>query len=135
VSLGQDIDATLPFLRGQAESRMKETVTFSRVTGEVTTDPDTLEVVEVRETVATTVARIKYRTLNVQDRDQGTQLIALQSPEVHVPFGAAPTVRTDDRVQVTASDDPTLVGRLFRVTGRPQAGQTTAHRFPVEEIS
>jgi hypothetical protein len=28
-----------------------------------------------------------------------------------------------------------LVGRVFRVSDRPQAGQVTAHRYPVEEVS
>lgn len=133
MSLGEDIDAILPFLRGQAESRMRETVTFYRVTGE-TTDAD-LAVVETRETIASCIARVKYRTLNVHDREQATQLIGSQTPEVHVPFGSAAGVLTDDMVRVDESADPTLVGRVYRVTGRPQAGQTTTHRFPVEEIS
>lgn len=133
MSLGQDIDAALPFLREQAVSRMRETVTFYRVTGE-TTNAD-LEVVEVRETIVTTIARVKYRTLNVHDREQATQLIGSQTPEVHVPFGSAAGVLTDDTARIDASPDPTLVGRVYRVTGRPQAGQTTTHRFPVEEIS
>lgn len=114
---------------------MTETVTFYRVTGEET-DPETLEVVEVRESIATTVARVTYRTLNVSDRESGTQLLASQSPELHVPVGAAAGVRGDDRAVVDAStSDDSLVGLTFRVAGSPQAGQTTAHRFPVEEIS
>lgn len=117
-----------------AEARMSEVVTFYRVTGEMT-DPETLETVETTEDVHTAVARLKYRTLNVSDRDSGTQLVAAQSPEVHVPARDTTGIRTDDMMRVDSSIDPLLAGRVFRVAGRPEAGQTTAHRFPLEEIS
>ena len=80
--------------------------------------------------------RLKFPTLTVSDRETGTQLVAVQSVEVHVAVGAVPGVVTDDFVRVTAStSDSSLVGRVFRVAGEPQGGQTTAHRYPVERPS
>ena len=48
----------------------------------------------------------------------------------------APDVTVDTLWRVTASTvDPSLVGRVFRTKGLPQAGQVTAHRFPVESVT
>jgi len=94
---------------------------------------------EVIETVihADIPGRIKFPSLNVSDREQAGQLVAIQSPEVHVAVGSTPDVEPGHFCRVTASTvDPSLVGpRKFRVSGMPQSGQVTSHRYPVEEVS
>ena len=122
--------------RAQAESRFTETVTFYRVTG-THQDETTLEDVETRLTLhADIAARMKLSTLTVSERSIPGQQVAVQAPQVHVAVGATPDVRKDDYCECTASTvDPSLVGRRVRVTGWPQSGQVTAHRWPVSEES
>jgi len=119
--------------RTQANARMTETV---KVASEVpTVDPDTLATT-VTETVhiASTIARVKYPVTRVLERDAGTQLVAAQEIEVHFPSGS--DVRTDWFVTVlTSTADASLVDRRYRVRGNGLAGQTTALRVPVEEIT
>ncbi|MFT4281177.1 DUF6093 family protein [Microbacterium sp.] len=79
-------------------------------------------------------AQIKYPTLAVSDTNGKTIPLAEQSPLVKLPSGTV--VHVNDEVKVTASTvDPSLVGRMYRVEGRSQAGQTSAARYPLEEQS
>jgi hypothetical protein len=121
--------------RVMASSRLSETLKFYSVDG-TTVDPETLEDVEDITVLHTVAGRVKYPTLTVSERSAVGQVFATQSVNVHVAVGSAPDVRANHFFTVTASTaDPGLVGRKFRVTGNPQAGQVTAHRFPVEEVS
>lgn len=119
-----------------ANSRMTETVRVGTLTE--TTDPDTLDPVQVFEPVygegATAPnARMKFVTQTIAERDAASQLVAVQTSEVHLPSGTL-GITTDMRVIVDASTaDAGLVGRVFRIKGFPHAGQTTAARFAVEE--
>lgn len=134
VNLGADIAAALPELRAQAESRMSETFevfTSERVLGGdgkyVTTETPVYE--DVR-------GRLKVPTLTVSEREQGAQVPAIQDVHVHVPVGATPLVEVNHMWRCTASDsDVSLVGRVWRTKGSHQAGQVTAHRYPVEQVS
>lgn len=122
--------------RYRVESRFTETFTFfSEAFGEIpvgATDP------EIVETVIHTAVpgRIKFPSLTVSDRESAGQLVAVQSPEVHVAVGSTPDVKPDHFARCTASTvDASLVGRKVRITGWPQSGQTTSHRWPVEVVS
>lgn len=130
------LTGTLAMGRAQAESRFTETVTFfSESLGAI---PDGGIDPAVVETVihADILGRIKFPSLNVSDREAAGQLVAVQSPEVHVAVGAAPNVREGHFARVTASTvDASLVGRKFRITGWPQSGTVTSHRYPVTEAS
>jgi hypothetical protein len=118
-----------------SEALFTETLSFYSVDG-MTVDPETLNNVEAVSVLHVVAGRVKYPSLTVSDRAAVGQVFATQAVHVHVALGAAPNVRTDHFVEVTAStSDPALVGRKFRVTGNPQAGQVTAHRYPVEELS
>lgn len=80
--------------------------------------------------------QVKFPTLTVSEREQGAQVPAVQDIVVKVAVGAATNVKVNHLWKVTASTvDPSLVGRVFRTKGLPQAGQVTAHRFPVESVS
>ena len=120
--------------RAQAEARFTETFktyTVTRVLGESGEYTDTEVTVN-----ASVAGRVKFPTLTVSEREQGAQSPAVQDVHIHVAVGAAPDVTVDTLWRVTASTvDPSLVGRVFRTKGLPQAGQVTAHRFPVESVA
>lgn len=79
-------------------------------------------------------ARVKFSSQVASDTEVAGQFPVVQSVELHLPSGTVVPPKAD--VLVTASrSDPALVGRRFTVTGMPQAGQTTASRYPVKEVS
>jgi hypothetical protein len=117
--------------RRQAEARMTETVRIGRL--EEGTDPVTLDPIQTLDVVYDGKGRIKFPSMNEVEVDAGGQLVVKQDLELHLPSGTV-GVTPDMRAVVDASTaDPALVGRVFRVKGRPAAGQTTAARFPLEE--
>jgi hypothetical protein len=121
--------------RTMSAAHFSESLRFYSVDG-TTVDPDTLNDVETTTTLHLVSGRIKYPTLTVSERSAVGQTFSTQSVHAHVAVGATPNVHADHFVTVTASTaDPALVGRTFRVRGNPQAGQVTAHRYPVEEVS
>lgn len=131
MSLGSDIDAALPQLRAEAESRMREKVqvgSFRDGVDEATGGP-TRDLVTERYTGK---ARIRWGSREVTNANGPSMPITVQEPYMSVPFGT-PLLR-DSEVLVTGSEDPVLVGRRFRVQGYPVAGAVTAHRYPLEEL-
>ncbi len=120
--------------RTQAEARMTETIRFYSVTGTVV-NPTTLVSVETTVEHYNGPARVHYPVGAVQQTDPGNQFVALQDLSVSIPT-SAPAVPVDAIGVVSASIiDASLVARKCRVKGAPAAGQVTAHRYPVEEIS
>jgi len=117
--------------RRMAASRMSETVQVFTVSLQETGG---IRPVEVRTVHYDGPARVKFSSSVVSDAVAAGQLVATQSVELHLPSGSV--VPVDASVEVTASSvDGSLVGRRFTVSGRPQAGQTTAARYPVKEGS
>jgi hypothetical protein len=125
---------TLAMGRARANARMTETVLIETV---VPGDPDpvTLDPTEVRTPTYSGPARVVYPpTVLVRDEVLASQLLAKQEVRVDLPAGTV--VATDQQVTVTASAaDVGMVGRVFRIKGAGTAGQTTALRVPVEELS
>ena len=125
---------TLGLGRAQAEARFTETFkvfTESRVLNESTG----VYVTSETAVVASVAGRVKFPTLTVAERDQGAQSPAVQDVTVHVAVGSV-SAPVGSFWRVLSSDaDPSLVGRVFRTKGAPQAGQVTAHRFPVESVA
>ena len=121
--------------RRQAEARFTET--FKVYTVESVLDTATGLYADTEVTVyASVLGRVKFPTLTVMEREQGSQVPAVQDVHIHVGVGATPNVVVNVLWRVTASTvDPSLVGRVFRTKGSPQAGQVTAWRFPVESAS
>ena len=128
------LHGTLAMARAQAASRFTETFTFFYVTsGEI---PDgEIDPVDVETVVHADIpGLVKFHTVQVSDREAAGQLIGVQQLTVKVAVGSTPNVREDHLCRVTASTvDTSLIGRVFRVSGWPQGGQTTSHRYPVEE--
>lgn len=124
---------TLGMGRAHALARMTETVRIGTLTTEDEPDRETLDPIVTFDWVYTGPARMKFITQTLSERDAAGQPIAIQSLELHVPSQTVGIV-TDMYAVIDASTaDTSLVGRVFRIKGLPQAGQTTAARFPVEE--
>lgn len=138
VSLGSDIDAALPGLRAEAESRMTETVTIG--TFEDGTDPDTFDPTRTAvDTRYTGKGRIRYASLATTGTATGSsqisQPVVVQSPYLSIPHGS-PRIYEGDEVVVDAStSDALLVARRYQVAGNATVGQTTAHRYPLTELT
>lgn len=80
--------------------------------------------------------QVKFPTLTVSERQQGDQTPAVQDTVIKVATASTPDVAVNHMWRVTASTaDVSLVGRVFRTKGLPQAGQTTSWRYPVEQVS
>lgn len=120
--------------RAAAEARMTETGTvglFTDGADPVTGDPIRTPV----ETRYTGKGRLKYESLSVSEQDGAGSPVASQAPFWSVPTGT-PVFYENDELHLTASDvDGSLVGRTYRITGAPQAGQTTSLRYPLEQLS
>lgn len=116
-----------------AETRFTETVTVG--TFELRTNPTTGRAERVPVDVEYEgPGQLVLSTLNVAERNIVGQDLADQSPLVKLPSGTV--VSRDAEVYVTASGaDPSLVGTRYKVSGKPQAGQTSAARYPVEILS
>ena len=128
------IGGVLGMGRRMAESRMTETVTVGR--WENVRPPGQLDPVSTLvETYYAGPARVKFPSASASVKSPAGQQLAETNVVVSVPHGtvAFPTgavVRVD-----SSSVDDGLVGRMFRVDGPAQSGQTTAHRYPVVEES
>lgn len=129
--IGDDIAAALPGLRAEAESRMRDTVTVGLF------EDGTDEAGEPTRTLVTErytgKARIRWGSREVTNAAAPSMPVTVQEPYLSVPFGT-PRFFDDDEVLCTASEDPILVGRVFRVQGDAIAGQVTAYRYPLEEL-
>lgn len=134
MSLGADIAWALPQLRAEAESRMTETIRAGRFT--LTTDPVTGDPVRTLiEERYVGIAEIKDTSMVVSERVAASQLVLTQNPVGKLPVAAAILLEGDE-IEVTASTaDAALVDRVYRVAGLPQAGNVTAHRYPLEANS
>lgn len=126
------LNGTLRMGRRSAEGRMTDTIAcglFYDATDETTGD--------ATRTLATPrytgIARIKWGSREVTNLNGVSSPVAVQEPFLSIPFGS-PRLHVNDEVQITGTEDPILIGRSFRVAGAPQAGQTTAHRYPLEEL-
>jgi len=113
---------------------MSETVTVGSFTDGVAEDgsPTRVPVVARYESKP---GRIKYESLNAQEQDGAGSPVAMQTPHLSVPSGSPQFFEGDEVLVVASAADALLVGRVYRVTGSAQAGQTTAHRYPLEELS
>lgn len=123
---------TLERGRALALTRMTETVRAGRF--EMTTNPATGKPVRTLTALRYEgVAEVKYPSLVVSGREVASQQVVSQSVIVKIPIGNTMLLEGDE-IDVTASTaDASLIGRTYRVTGTPQSGKVTSHRYPVEE--
>lgn len=128
------ITGVLGMGRRVAESRMTENVTVGRF--EKVRVPGSLDaVLTLVETFYVGPARVKFPSASAVVKNPVGQQVTETNIVASLPTSAG-LVSTGALVQVDASSvDPALVARRFRIDGPAQAGQTTAHRYPVVEES
>lgn len=131
-TVGVDID--LMMARREAVRRMTDSVTIGRF--ERVRPPGSLDsVLTLVEVYYAGKARVKYPSASAFTSAPAGQQLAQTNIVVSVPSGSG-KVPTGALVFVDHSkSDDALNGRYFRVKGPAQAGQTTAHRYPVVEES
>ncbi|WP_442916184.1 DUF6093 family protein [Leucobacter sp. M11] len=117
-----------------AEARMTETVTVGRF--EQVRPPGGFDpVLTLVETYYEGRARVKFPAASADEKAPAGQQLAETRIAVSLP-AATVLIPTGALIRVDASAvDGALPGRMFRVDGAAQAGQTTAHRYPVTEES
>jgi hypothetical protein len=120
--------------RARTEARMTETIRAGVFRDG--TDPDTGDATrELVEEHYTGKAEVKSESLNVSTSDGAAQVVASQDRVIKVPIDAPILPEGDEVEVVTSLSDTSLQGRTYRITGAPQGGQTTSHRYPAEELS
>ena len=130
IDLGDMLAATLPQLRAQAESMMRDTVLVRRRTGTVPDGQggDVATYVQVY----TGRGRVQRAQVQASTPEAGGHTFTVARLQVHLPLTA--DVQVGDEITVTASDeDPLLTGAHFRVTFVPRKSLATALRVDVEE--
>lgn len=79
--------------------------------------------------------QIKYVADSVSESSGTGDTVAVQRPILKVPHGTPLLPEGDAAYVVSSTADDILAGRWYRIAGTPDAGQTSAHRYPLTEIS
>ena len=129
--LGDDVAGVLPELRANALSRMTSTAHVERILS-VTADPLTgADVVTAATVHAALPCRVKASESAIQPRDVAGVDAPERPDQIHFPWDTT-GLAVGMRATVTASRNPILVGRMYRLV-RPHLGDdTTAQRWGVE---
>lgn len=83
-----------------------------------------------------TVGRMKVSTTQVRETQAGERTVAESRRELHIPTDS-PAVPTNAVAQCTAvhpTSDPTMLGKIVRLSGAVVGSQTTARRLEVVEV-
>lgn len=121
--------------RTKAEAIMTDTCTVARITGQVL-DPGTGQLTPTTAQVYSGKCRVKAPrgTTAVGETQAGETVVAAVSPVVSLPVTVT-AVTEGDRVTVTASNDPDLVGIVLLVKSVQHGTHITARRLLCEELS
>lgn len=139
MSLADDVQANLPYLRSEAEGRMVDECEVGEF-GEGDPDPVTGQptLVLVAEHYSGR-CRVKSASNVSSESSAGGQSFATQQLILSVPVADAGAIRTDDVLRITEVDpttgNPAMLNRIFRIAGLASVSQATAARFSLELIS
>lgn len=112
---------------------MTETITVG--TFEDGVDPVTGEPTRVPgEVKYSGKARIRLASREVTNAQGPGDPVAVQEPYLSVPYGTVRLFEGEQVLCTASAADELLVGRMFDITGSAQAGQTSAHRYPLDEL-
>lgn len=118
-----------------AESLMVDACTITRKTGE-SINAETLEASATTVQQYSGACRLTMPATVARDSESGSRILIEQQLMLSLPVATSGSVRANDVVTITSSeDDPTLVGRTFRIAGGHHQSQATARRFPVTEVT
>lgn len=137
MSLQAAIEAELPFLRAEAESRMLDTFDIKVESAKAAYDPATKTTGPTYSLLFTTQGRVKVGGgLAARTAEVGGRTSVTVARELHIPVGspAVPAGAVAFCTAVAASSDPTLVGARLRLAGPAPGSQTTARRLQVDEV-
>lgn len=131
--IGDDIAAGLAAIQAEAESLLVDVCNLQRKSG-TTTDPTSDMVSDVWTSYRTGIAcRVRAASLQPRESVAGAQYVTAVSAVVSVSM-SIDDVRIDDRVMVTESRDPSLIGVPLYVRGVPRGSQLTLRRLSVSEV-
>lgn len=135
------VQTALPRLRSQAERLMTDQFTIQRYTGRNVTDPDTgVDVPEMKQ-VAESKGKVQTSggiasqvvTASGDSSNVGGN-VPVWSLYLHFPVTLT-GLKEKDVAVCTASDDPDLVGRKFRLVNlQSEKTHATARRWNVQEM-
>ena len=135
------VQTALPRRREQAERLMTDRFKIQRYTGETVTDPDTG--VDVQEMTQVAESQGKVQTSGgiasqVVTASGDSSNVGGNVPvwSLYLHFPASLTgLREKDVAVCTASDDPDLIGRKFRLVNlQSEKSHATARRWNVQEM-
>lgn len=131
--------ATPALIRGraQAEALMVDACTIVHVTG-TTTDDLTGAVTPATGPVYTGRCKVQTAGSGAMGRryDVAEAAVVMLRLELHLPMATSSGVHRGDIVTVTASvNDPTLIGRTWRVHDEMHKSLSTARRLLLEEVT
>lgn len=135
------VQTALPRLREQAERLMTDRFTVQRYTGRHVTDPDTgvdvpemKQVAESKGKVQTSGGIASQVVAASGDSSNVGGIVPVWSLYIHFPITLT-GLREKDVAVCTASDDPDLVGRRFRLVNmQSEKSHATARRWNVQEM-
>lgn len=141
MNLGNDIAATLPELRRQAESRMRSRCKVERPTAGEPYVGDDGEIHTPQETVYEGPCRLRTVSTVTSDIEASDQLLVGQAAILSFPVATSGGIRVNDVATfLPAADpaddlDPALVGKTARIAGLHFDSSATARRLPVAMVS
>lgn len=127
--ISDDIAATLPDLRAQAESRMQHACVARLAVG-VTADPETgADVVEYGEPIYEGLCRLRNRSNGTlgNSRESGGATVDVTSREWHIPISSP---RIPIGAVIFFDDLP-----AYRTTDVADGDDMTARRYPVQVVT
>lgn len=139
MSLNDAIEAELPFLRAEAESRMTDTCRITRPgDGEPVFNPETGQYDDPAPVITYEgKCRISPRQSGASASTATAGDASWQVGEfpLHLPAIGSELVRVGHTVTyLTAKHDPALVGNTYGITVEPDLSQATARRFRMKRI-
>ena len=142
MDVGSMAAAALPKLRAVAESLMTDRFSVRRFTGRTVTDPDTgvdspemTQVAESNGKVQTSGGIASQVVTASGDSSNVGGNVPVWSLYLHFPV-ALSGLRAKDVAVCTASSDPDLVGRRYRLVNmQSEKTYATARRWNVQEIT
>ena len=123
--------------RAAAERLLVDQCEITRVVGPPgPIDPETgLREPPPTETVYSGRCKVQTYEPHESKPESGGHVFTVQRYYVHIPVGAGP-IQVDDRVTITsATADPGLAGRTYRIAGLMHKSMATAQRLLVDEVT
>lgn len=135
MSLADDMAAEMPFLREQAESRMRDSCVIFSSSSSEDPDPATGKHAIVTVTVYEGPCEYKAADVAVRETTSAGREVVEQSALLKIPVGApgSAAVAAGMRATVTLTAQDSAVIEV-RIKGGHRQSYATARRLPVEEV-